>query len=236
MSALFEELDWSPTPIGPVSLRRRRDLRLGADVYEVKLGEEFLMSSWFTESEVALARSGLAMCHGEALDVVVGGLGLGYTAAAVLDDPRVRSLTIVEYLAPVIAWHRDGLLPLGEKLVGDPRCRIVEGDFFAMGRGEGFDPEAPGRQFDAILLDIDHSPEALLDARSTSFYTPEGLGTLARHLAPQGVFGLWSNDPPDPRFTERLAGVFSRVEPQSVRFHNPLQDREAVQSVYLARR
>ena len=138
MSALFEELDWSPTPIGPVSLRRRRDLRLGADVYEVKLGEEFLMSSWFTESEVALARSGLAMCHGEALDVVVGGLGLGYTAAAVLDDPRVRSLTIVEYLAPVIAWHRDRLLPLGEKLVGDPRCRIVEGDFFAMSRGEGF--------------------------------------------------------------------------------------------------
>ena len=236
MSALFEELDWSPTPIGPVSLRRRRDLRLGADVYEVKLGEEFLMSSWFTESEVALARSGLAMCHGEALDVVVGGLGLGYTAAAVLDDPRVRSLTIVEYLAPVIAWHRDGLLPLGEKLVGDPRCRIVEGDFFAMGRGEGFDPEAPGRQFDAILLDIDHSPEALLDPRSTSFYTPEGLGTLARHLAPQGVFGLWSNDPPDPRFTERLAGAFSRVEPETVRFHNPLQDREAVQSVYLARR
>lgn len=236
MSALFEELDWSPTPIGPVSLRRRRDLRLGADVYEVKLGEEFLMSSWFTESEVALARSGLAMCHGEALDVVVGGLGLGYTAAAVLDDPRVRSLTIVEYLAPVIAWHRDGLLPLGEKLVGDPRCRIVEGDFFAMGRGEGFDPEAPGRQFDAILLDIDHSPEALLDARSTSFYTPEGLGSLARHLAPQGVFGLWSNDPPDPRFTERLAGAFSRVEPETVCFHNPLQDREAVQSVYLARR
>jgi len=236
MSALFEELDWSPTPIGPVSLRRRRDLRLGVDVYEVKLGEEFLMSSWFTESEIALARSGLAMCHGEALDVVVGGLGLGYTAAAVLDDPRVRSLVIVEYLAPVIAWHRDGLLPLGKRLFDDPRCRVVEGDFFAMSRGEGFDPEKPGRLFDAILLDIDHSPEALLDTRSTSFYTPEGLGSLACHLTQEGVFGLWSNDPPDPLFAERLAGTFREVIPETVRFHNPLQDREAVQGVYLARR
>jgi hypothetical protein len=56
----------------------------------------------------------------------------------------------------------------------------VEGDFFAMARGEaGFDPDSPGRQFDAILLDIDHSPEALLDERSESFYQPEGLKLLA---------------------------------------------------------
>lgn len=233
MAPLFEELDWSPTPIGPVSLRRRRDLRTGVDVYEVKLGEEFLMSSQFTASEIALAREGLAMAQGDALDVVVGGLGLGYTAAEVLADPRVRSLTIVEYLEPVIAWHRERLLPLGETLCDDPRVRFVQGDFFAMSAGAGFDPQAPGRAYDAILLDIDHSPEALLDARSGGFYTPQGLAALARHLAPRGVFGLWSNERPDPRFTERLAGVFDAARAEIVRFHNPLQDNEAVQCVYL---
>ena len=85
MSALFEELDYQATPIGALSLRRRREPRLGVDVFEIKLGEEFLMSSLFTESEIALARLGLAGLAGRDLDVVVGGLGLGYTANAVLE-------------------------------------------------------------------------------------------------------------------------------------------------------
>jgi len=236
MPPLFEELDWSPTPIGPVSLRRRQDLRTGEDVYEVKLGEEFLMSSRFTASEIALARAGLAMTEGDHLDVVVGGLGLGYTAVEALADPRLRSLTIVEYLEPVIAWHRNGLLPLSAILRDDPRVRFVAGDFFAMSADDGFDPDEPGRRFDAILLDIDHSPEALLDARSDSFYTPQGLSSLARHLLPRGVFGLWSNESPDPRFAERLAGVFDAARAETVRFYNPLQEKEAVQCVYLGRR
>lgn len=83
MSVNFEELDYRPTPIGPLILRRRRELKLGVDVFEIKLGDEFLMSSLFTESEIALARLGLAARSGERLDVVVGGLGLGYTAQSV---------------------------------------------------------------------------------------------------------------------------------------------------------
>src|SRR4030088_3459450 len=88
MSKLFEELDYRPTPIGALSLRRRRELTLGVDVFEIKLGDEFLMSSLFTASEVALARLGLANLSGEGLDVVVGGLGLGYTAKAVLEHQK----------------------------------------------------------------------------------------------------------------------------------------------------
>jgi spermidine synthase len=233
---LFEELDYCPTPIGPVSLRRRMELTVKRVVYEVKLGDEFLMSSLFTASEEALARLGLAALDGEGLEVVVGGLGLGYTARTVLEDARVGSLAVVEYLAPVMTWHRDGLLPLGPELVGDQRCRFVLGDFFAMAAStEGFDPEQPGRRFDAILLDIDHSPEALLDERSRSFYLPAGLRMLARHLKPGGIFGLWSNDGPDPAFTERLAGVFAEAWAEPVTFHNPLLGRPFTQSVYLAR-
>ncbi|WP_245298972.1 hypothetical protein [Pseudotabrizicola sediminis] len=73
MSALFEELDYCPTPIGALSLRRRRDLRLGEDVWEIMLGEKFLMTSHFTVSEVALGQLGVRACRGEGLDVVVGG-------------------------------------------------------------------------------------------------------------------------------------------------------------------
>jgi hypothetical protein len=107
MSRLFEELDYRPTPIGALVLRRRREARLGVDVLEIKLGEEHLMSDLFTASEIALAELGLAACAGEGLDVVVGGLGLGYTARAALGEPRLGSLVVVEYLEAVIDWHRD---------------------------------------------------------------------------------------------------------------------------------
>lgn len=87
MSARFEEIDWRPTAMGDISLRRRRDPASDTDVYEVKLGDEFLMSSLFTTGEIALAELGLAKLPCTELDIAVGGLGLGYTAEAVLDDP-----------------------------------------------------------------------------------------------------------------------------------------------------
>ncbi|HEX2255544.1 MAG TPA: spermidine synthase [Afifellaceae bacterium] len=234
---MFEELDYRPTPIGPISLRRRRDPALGAEVFEIKLGDEYLMSSHFTASEVALARLGLAELTGGELDVVVGGLGLGYTAQAVLEHEAVRSLTVIEMLDAVIDWHEQGLLPLGPELTADPRCRIVRGDFFAMAASaHGFDPDAPGRRFDAILVDIDHSPEALLDSRSTAFYQPEGLRAFAAHLRRGGVFDLWSDALPEEAFTARLATVFAEARAEPVTFHNPLQDRPFTQSVYLARK
>src|ERR1700738_4694265 len=105
MSLQFEELDYRPTPIGALTLRRRRELSLGIDVYEIKLGDEFLMSSLFTVSETALARLGLGELSGTSFDFVVGGLGLGYTARTVLEDARVRSLIVVDALSEVIEWH-----------------------------------------------------------------------------------------------------------------------------------
>ncbi|MCB1748242.1 MAG: spermidine synthase [Gammaproteobacteria bacterium] len=236
MSAAFEELDYRHTPIGAISLRRRHEPRLGVEVYEIKLDDAFLMSSLFTASEIALAELALDYHGGTGLDVVVGGLGLGYTAVAALDHRALRELLVVEFLAPVIAWHRHGLLPLGARLAGDPRCRLVCGDFFALASAaDGFDPATPGRRFDAILVDIDHAPGDLLDARSAAFYGPDGLARLARHLAPGGVFGLWSNEPPDAVFTARLGSVFADARAAPVTFDNPYQDRPVTQTVYLAR-
>jgi spermidine synthase len=236
MSAHFEEIDWRQTSMGAISLRRRRELSLGIDVYEVKLDDDFLMSSLFTEGEIALARLGLADLPGADLDVVVGGLGLGYTAQGVLEHARVRSLVVVEALGEVIEWHERELVPLGARLTSDPRCRLVHGDFFAMaGAPWGFDPEAGGRRFHAILVDIDHSPSHVLSPSHTSFYQPAGLRRLSGHLHPGGVFALWSNSPPDEDFISVLANVFADSEAHVVAFHNPLQDREASNTVYVAR-
>lgn len=237
MSARFQEIDWRPTPMGDISLRRRRDPVSGEDVYEVKLGDEFLMSSLFTAGEIALTRLGLAKLPDTPLDVAVGGLGLGYTARTALEDPRVRSLIVVDALGEVIDWHRRGLVPLGAGLASDPRCRFVQGDFFAMvADADGLDPQTPDRRFHAILLDVDHSPRHVLHPRHAALYQPPGLRALAQRLHPDGVFALWSNDPPDAEFSAVLAEVFTASEAHVVDFDNPLQDAHATNTVYVARR
>lgn len=238
MSKYFEELDYRPTPIGALSLRRRREFSLGIDVIEIKLGEEHLMSSLFTASEIALSRLGLAELSCTNLDVVVGGLGLGYTAQAVLQSDVVNSLTVVEALEAVVDWHKTGLLPLGSELTQDQRTQFVLGDFFKLATSvDGFDPTQKRRQFDAILVDIDHSPEFFLNPENEAFYQPDGLRKFMAHLKSGGVFGLWSNELPDDVFTARLATVFANARAEEVTFQNPLQEgRTFTQTVYLARK
>ena len=234
MSVYFEELDFRPTPIGVLSLRRRRSLTTGLDIYEIKLGDEFLMTSAFTVAEIELARLGLAALERTDLDVVVGGLGLGYTALAVLENPRVRSLIVVDALAEVIEWHQQGLLPLGKPLTEDPRCRLVNADFFALAHSaDGFDSDAPGRRFDAVLVDIDHSPKNLLHPRHAALYAPAGLQRLAAHLNPGGVFALWSNDPPEQEFKRALAGAFATSAAHVVSFDNASGHPDASNTIYI---
>lgn len=236
VSARFEELDWAETPMGVISLRRRVEPSLKVDVYEVKLGDEFLMSSLFTVAEIALARLGLAQAGDADLDVVVGGLGLGYTAKTALDDPRIRSLVVVEALDQVIGWHERALLPDTAELASDPRVRLQHGDFFAMvGSEDGFDPATPGRRFHAVLLDIDHTPRHVLHPSHSAFYTPAGLEKIVAQLHPGGVFALWSDDPPDSDFEAVLGEVFDWSEASVVRFPNPLTGGHSTNTVYVAR-
>ncbi|MEC9142700.1 MAG: spermidine synthase, partial [Pseudomonadota bacterium] len=207
-------------------------------VVEVILNDEHLMSDMFTASEIALATipMGLLETGGAGqVEVLVGGLGLGYTADAVLGFQSVASLTVVEYLSPLIEWHEAGLLPLGTRLSDDPRCFFVVGFFFDVARGAaGFDPAMPGRRFDGIFLDIDHSPDFHLNPSHADFYSDEGLARLSRSLKDGGIFALWSNDPPDEPFLARLASQFSTASAEEVVFHNPLLDEDCVQTVYVA--
>lgn len=237
MSARFEEIDRRDTPIGEISVRRRLEPTLNIDVYEVKLGDEFLMSSLFTVAEIALADLALAACSATepgSLDVVVGGLGLGYTARAALADARVRTLHVVEALGAVIGWHEDHLLPLAEAMTDDPRCHFVEGDFFVLAAGDGpFAATAPD-PVHAVLLDVDHSPRHLLSATHAPFYEAAGLARLAAKLHPGGVFGLWADGASDDAFLATLHEVFAAATAHTVTFPNFYTGDESSSTVYVA--
>ena len=230
--------------MGLLTLRRRYDPALRLDVFEVKLGDEFLMSSAWTVAERRLADAGLAAVPSgvdtaqTGLRVVVGGLGLGYTAVTALLDDAVTELVVVDALRAVIDWHRAGLLPEAATLVEDPRCSLVEGDFFAWARGdeelEPLSAAEAARPFDVVLLDVDHSPGHLLDPSHADLYTVDGLAALRRRLADDGVFALWSDDPPDEVFLDAAREVFTRVDAEVVTFPNPLTRGESTATVYVA--
>jgi spermidine synthase len=236
---MFEELDYSRTSLGELILRRRSVPAMGdACLYEVKLDGEFLMSSIVNESEIALADLAMAELDRADCSVLIGGLGLGHTARAVLEFDNVQSLVVAEYLPEVIRWHQRGLVPLGEELTGDPRCRLVQADFFAL-VDTGFDtgPRAPIPSiYDAILVDIDHSPRFLLEPHHAAFYDPAGMQRLIGHISPGGVFALWSADEPDEAFLAALGAAFQTVRAETIEFFNPVVDTPDTNTIYIARR
>ncbi|MGE9270607.1 MAG: spermidine synthase [Verrucomicrobiales bacterium] len=240
---IFEELDFQTTPLGDLILRRRTlpdldDLL----VHEIILGDAYLMTSLFTAVERELSRLGMAAAAAQfpnqALDIVVGGLGLGYTAKAALDHPATSRLSIIDYLKPVIDWHKRRLVPLGEVLTQDPRCRFVHADFFqwACRPKDDSTPLNPEAKHHAVLLDIDHSPANLLHQQHREFYSSAGLRRFEQKLHPGGIFGLWSDDPPAAEFMSALDDVFAHCESHVVKFENPHTGGHSESTVYLATR
>lgn len=226
--ARFEELDYQQTLMGELTLRRRTEPVSGELIYEVKLGDEYLMSSLFTVAEEGLSTLGLSAIDRSSLTVLVGGLGLGYTAVAALRDPRVAALTVIDALPAVIGWHERELLPVSTELVRDARTSLVRDDFFAVMRG------AARRSYDVILLDVDHSPRHQLDPSHADLYTEAGLRALDGHLAAGGVFALWSDDAPDEQFMRTLRSVFDGCAAHVVDFANALTGGTSSNTVYVA--
>jgi spermidine synthase len=232
MGRLIEELDYRVTDMGPLILRRRWVAAIDSDVIEVILGDEHLMSSLFTVGETELSVRGLAAAKEGPLRVLVGGLGLGYTARAALADARVTSVEVVDALAPVIEWHEAGLVPLGESLGQEPRCHLRLGDFF----GWFDDPRPPADRYDVVLLDIDHSPRALLHPDHARFYEVEGLQRLRDGISDGGVFAMWSDEGPDADFITALEAVFDAVRAEVVAFDNPLTGGASTCTIYVCDR
>lgn len=225
----LEILAYEQSPLGPLCLRRRELLAMpGTVVTEVTLNHEFLMSSYYTESETALSRLALAMHPGAGLRVLVGGLGLGYTAAAALESATVDEVVVVELLPQVVDWLERDLLPLSAELKADRRFGIEVGDFFARMA------EPPARPFDLILVDIDHAPGQHLDHANLPFYSSEGLAPVRAHLAPEGVLAVWSSADSDG-FRRALEQTFDEVRVEPVTFRNDLVEETVTDWIFLAR-
>jgi spermidine synthase len=225
----FEILAYDDTPLGPLCLRRRALLsRPGTVVTEVTLNHEFLMSSFNTASERALASLAFELHAGPALDVLVGGLGLGYTAREALRSPRAASVEVVEFLPQVIGWLERDLVPLAPELKADARLKVVQGDVYKRLT------DAPARTYDLILIDVDHSPEDRLSGANRFFYTDEGLAGAKRHLSPGGVLGVWSYEE-DSAFVDALRRAYREVVVKPVEFHNTLVGETRTDWLFFAR-
>jgi len=193
------------TAHGEVALRRR------GPVLELVVDGAFAMDTVDTSTEVELARAALAG-HAAPDRVLVGGLGLGFTARAVLADPRVGRLDVVELAAPLVAWAREGLVAELTGLESDGRCRLWAGDVadvLAPGRSDTAPDSRPAGPWDLVLLDVDNGPGFLVHPHNEQLYSDTGLEAAARALTPAGVLVVWSSHPA-PHLLARLDALAER--------------------------
>jgi spermidine synthase len=222
----FEVIDHVDTPLGTFILRRRTTPVEG--VIELSLDHQFLMSSAVTVSECALATRAIEMHGGTQLDVMIGGLGLGYTAKAALDSDRVAFVEVVEVVEGIISWVTAGLIPLGKELIADARFHATHDDVFERLR------QPPVTTHDLLLIDVDHSPDERLGESSDSFYAHANLVLAARHLKPGGVFGVWSTSE-NPAFEAELAKTFKEVRVDPIEFDNETTGWHETNWLFLAK-
>lgn len=224
----LEILAYEESPLGPLCLRRRELLsQPGTVVTEVTLNHEFLMSSLYTDSERELSRIAIEMHSGDDLKVLVGGLGLGYTAYESLRSSRVFHVEVVDLLPQVIKWLEQGLVPLSDELNQEPRLEVQQGDIYGRLAGPATS------QFDVILIDVDHSPDERLGEENALFYSAEGLQAAKLHLAPNGILAIWSYAESSP-FADALRVVFKNVRVEPITHDNQMIDERRTDWLFFA--
>lgn len=161
------------------------------------------MATYNGQSERLLAQFGLEAA-GAPRHVLVGGLGVGFTLAAVLAHPGVERVTVIEIEPAVIAWQRRYLAPWSGRALDDPRVSVIEADLVA------WLAQAPASSYDAALLDIDNGPNWTVTPLNAGLYADDGLTALGRALRPGGSVAFWSAAE-DAAFEARLARHFDGV-------------------------
>jgi spermidine synthase len=213
-------------PHGEVALRRR-PAGDGTAVTELIVDGVFAMDDVDTSTERALATEALRRCPGGRLRVLVGGLGLGWTAAAVLADPRVATVDVAELQPALVGWAADGLLP-GLPALPAGRLALHVTDVAAHLAG------APGR-WDAVLLDVDNGPAFLVHQANAGLYSAAGLATALAALRPGGVLAIWSADPV-PELAGRLAALPGTADVEHLLLPVERDGRRFDHAIVLARR
>jgi len=200
---------------GELVLRQCRDAS-GPTFLELRANGVFVMDNAEFTSELALASAALDLVD-DPRDVLVGGMGLGFTMHQVLADQRVERCTVVEIEEALVGWMRDGTIPHGQTMLADARANPVIADVTVALA------EADDASYDLILLDVDNGPNFLVHEANARIYEPEFLTQARRILRPGGSLAIWSMDDA-PGLQQSMAAVFDDVaaQPQSVR----LQDRD----------
>ena len=158
-------------------------------VDELIVNGTFTMDSAHTSSEIALAEA----VGPQPGNVLVGGLGLGFTAEHLL-AMGAEHLDIIEYSAELISWARQGLTPVLARVTADPRVTLRHGDVAALLSAQ---PTIPGLfgPWDGICLDIDNGPDFLIHQSNAILYTMDGIRSMLEHLNPGGRLAIWSQSP-----------------------------------------
>lgn len=185
-----------------LTLRRR-----GGD-FEIRFNLLELMSSRDPTSERALATLACDRVDRRSAHVLIGGLGLGYTVRAVLDGlgPEGR-VTVAELIPDIVAWNRGPLAGLAAHPLEDDRVALHEGDVADL-------VAASQGAFDAVLIDVDNGPEAVLFEANRPLYSKSGIATILASLKPGGILALWAAErsPGFERVPEGGAFGFERVD------------------------
>jgi spermidine synthase len=220
----YVEIARAESERGELVLRERRE-NGAPSVLELRVNGLFVMDTFETTTEQALADAALDLVE-EPRDVLVGGLGLGFTMHRVLADTRVERCSVVELEPALVEWMRDGTVPHGPAMLADERANPVVADIAA---AVG---EAPEASYDLVLLDVDNGPRNLVHQHNADLYEPPFLADVRRMLRPGGAVAIWSADP-SPELEATLEQVFGNSE--TTGFDVTLQDRDEKYWLHVAR-
>jgi spermidine synthase len=225
MTAPHSMLNWATVETARIADGREFVLGREGDDWVIRVESRVLMSNRMHDSEKALAEHALARVP-DARTVLVGGLGLGYTARAVLDlVPAHAEVTVAELVPELVEWNRKYLGVLNGQPLDDPRSRVVVGDVHdLLKRSRGL--------FDVVLLDVDNGPQSLAQARNQRLYGEGGVRVCRDALRPNGIVAVWSAGP-NARYARRLQSVGFEVEVLSVPAREGMRARH---TLFLAKR
>jgi spermidine synthase len=201
------QIDTAQVPGADVELRLMRR----GDEFSMKLGQNELMNSRLSGSEEALATLACRRLDGvKGPHLLIGGLGMGFTLRAALAVLGPDAwITVAELVPAVVAWARGPMADLFGSSLTDPRASIREADVVDV-------IQSSPLAFDAILLDVDNGPEALIRKANDALYDLSGLKAIRRALRPGGILAVWSSGP-NPAFSKRLASADFDVNEVGVR-------------------
>ena len=219
----YDEVARAASARGEVVLRRRH-----ADdgpVLELRVNGVFVMDTAETSTEIELARAALAQVEGPRR-VLVGGLGLGFTAHEVLADQRVEQVVVAELEEALVQWFRDGL-------IGADTDRAALGGRLVLRTGDVRDAvaEAGDAAYDLVLLDVDNGPDFLVHEVNAELYRADVLEQVGRILAPGGVAAIWSMSR-SADLEQALGAVFGNQ--RTVRLPVTLQGRDEAYWLHVA--